>query len=86
MTTAKSSPLPLPAAFELHVVSKVKRRLLPFLTVCFFVAFLDRVNVGFAALQMNIQLGLTPRVFGFGAGLFFLGYFLFEIPRSCFIT
>jgi len=50
------------------------------------VAFLDRVNVGFAALQMNIQLGLTPRVFGFGAGLFFLGYFLFEIPRSCFIT
>ena len=82
MTTTKSSPLLLPAAFELHVVSKVKRRLLPFLIVCFFVAFLDRVNVGFAALQMNTQLGLTPRVFGFGAGLFFLGYFLFEIPSN----
>ena len=82
MTITKSSPLPPPAAFELQVAGKVKRRLLPFLIVCFFVAFLDRVNVGFAALQMNIQLGLTPRVFGLGAGLFFLGYFLFEIPSN----
>ena len=82
MTTTKSSPLPPLTAFELHVVSKVKRRLLPFLIACFFVAFLDRVNVGFAALQMNIQLGLTPRVFGLGAGLFFLGYFLFEVPSN----
>jgi MFS transporter, ACS family, tartrate transporter len=82
MTTTERSPLPPPAAFELHVVSKVKRRLLPFLIACFFVAFLDRVNVGFAALQMNVQLGLTPRAFGLGAGLFFLGYFLFEIPSN----
>src|SRR6185437_7046293 len=81
MTIAQSSP-PMSAAFELRVLTKVKRRLLPFLMACFFVAFLDRVNVGFAALQINAKLGLTPRVFGLGAGLFFLGYFLFEIPSN----
>jgi ACS family tartrate transporter-like MFS transporter len=50
--------------------------------VCFFIAFLDRVNVGFAALQMNEDLGFSARIYGLGAGLFFIGYFLFEVPSN----
>jgi MFS transporter, ACS family, tartrate transporter len=60
----------------------VRRRLLPFMVLCFFIAFLDRVNVGFAALQMNQDLGFNPTVYGFGAGVFFVGYFLFEVPSN----
>ena len=65
-----------------RTVSKVRWRLLPFLFLCLFIAFLDRVNVGFAALQMNQDLGFTPEIYGFGAGLFFIGYFLFEVPSN----
>ena len=57
-------------------------RLLPFLFVCYFVAYLDRVNVGFAKLQMNSALGLSEAAYGFGAGLFFISYFLFEVPSN----
>jgi MFS family permease len=57
-------------------------RLLPFLVLCFFIAFLDRVNVGFAALTMNKELGLTAEMYGFGAGIFFFGYFIFEVPSN----
>ena len=57
-------------------------RLIPFLTLCYVVAFLDRVNVGFAALTMNKELGLTAEMFGFGAGIFFFGYFMFEVPSN----
>ena len=64
------------------VIGKVRWRVLPFLILCFFIAFLDRVNVGFAALQMNGDLGFTPEVYGLGAGLFFIGYFFFEIPSN----
>ncbi|NEU14342.1 MFS transporter [Methylobacterium sp. BTF04] len=64
------------------VPRKVLWRLLPFLMLCYFVAFLDRVNVGFAALTMNRDLGLSAAVYGFGAGVFFLGYFLFEVPSN----
>jgi MFS family permease len=53
-----------------------------FLATMYFVAYLDRVNVGFAALQMNAALGLSSQVFGTGAGIFFLGCFLFEIPSN----
>ena len=56
--------------------------LIPFLTLCFVVAILDRVNVGFAALTMNKELGLTAEMFGFGAGIFFFGYFIFEVPSN----
>jgi len=63
-------------------VRKAARRLIPFLFVCYLVNFLDRVNVGFAALQMNDDLGLTPAIFGAGAGIFFIGYLLFEIPSN----
>jgi len=62
--------------------AKVNRRLLPFLFLLYIVCFLDRVNVGFAALQMNHDLGLSPAVYGFAAGVFFLGYVLFEVPSN----
>ena len=63
-------------------VRKAARRLIPFVFLCYLVNFLDRVNVGFAALQMNEDLGLTPAIFGAGAGIFFIGYLLFEIPSN----
>lgn len=61
---------------------KVAARLIPFLGVLYFFAFLDRVNVGFAALTMNADLGLSAQVFGLGAGIFFVGYVLFEVPSN----
>ncbi len=64
------------------VIRKVTRRLVPFLVACFFSAYLDRVNVGFAALTMNKELGFSPEFFGWGAGVFFLGYCLFEAPSN----
>ena len=67
---------------ETRTVGKVMWRLLPFLIVCYFVAFLDRVNVSFAKLQMNQALGLNDAAFGFGAGLFFVAYFLLEVPSN----
>ncbi len=65
-----------------QAVAKAFRRILPFIFVCYVVSYLDRTNVGFAALTMNKDLGLTAEQFGFGAGLFFIGYFLFEIPSN----
>ena len=64
------------------IISKVMWRLIPFIFVCYVVSYLDRINVGFAALTMNQDLGLTATQFGLGAGLFFLGYFSFEIPSN----
>ncbi|GEP10186.1 MFS transporter [Methylobacterium gnaphalii] len=64
------------------LMRKVSWRLLPFLMLCYFVAYLDRVNVGFAALTMNRDLGLSAEAYGFGAGIFFFGYFLFEVPSN----
>ena len=58
---------------------KAARRLIPFLILCFLVAYLDRINVGFAALTMNKELGLTAEMFGFGVGIFFFGYFIFSL-------
>jgi ACS family tartrate transporter-like MFS transporter len=60
----------------------VSRRLLPFLFLLYILSFLDRVNVGFAALEMNRDLGFGPTVYGWGAGIFFLGYGLFEVPSN----
>jgi D-galactonate transporter len=67
---------------ERRTLAKVTLRLVPFLIVCYFVAYLDRVNVGFAALTMNQDLGITASAFGFGAGIFFFSYFLFEVPSN----
>ncbi|MEP6916913.1 MAG: MFS transporter [Acidobacteriota bacterium] len=69
-------------ALEARTIAKVTRRLVPFLITCYFVAFLDRVNVGFAALTMNHDLGLSASQYGFGAGVFFLTYFFFEVPSN----
>jgi ACS family tartrate transporter-like MFS transporter len=69
-------------AVEIRTIAKVTGRLVPFLIVCYFVAYLDRVNVGFAALTMNQDLGLSQTAFGFGAGIFFIAYFLFEVPSN----
>jgi ACS family tartrate transporter-like MFS transporter len=70
------------AAVSERAIRRVRRRLIPFLALLYFVAYLDRVNVGFAALQMNAALGLSPLEYGRGAGIFFLGYFLFEVPSN----
>ncbi len=61
---------------------KITRRIMPFLISLFIVAFIDRVNVSYANLEMSRDMGFTSEVFGFGAGIFFFGYFLFEIPGS----
>jgi MFS transporter, ACS family, tartrate transporter len=61
---------------------KVTLRLIPFLFLLYIVAWLDRVNVGFAGLQMNADLGFSSAAFGFGSGVFFLGYCLFEVPSN----
>jgi ACS family tartrate transporter-like MFS transporter len=63
-------------------IRKASLRLIPFLVLCYAVSFLDRVNVGFAALAMNEDLGFTPEVFGLGAGIFFVGYILCEVPSN----
>src|ERR1700733_7605274 len=72
-------------SIESRTIRKVSARLIPFLIVCYFIAYLDRVNVGFAALTMNKALGLTATMFGFGAGIFFLTYFIFEVPSNLFL-
>lgn len=68
--------------FGRAVLRKVAWRLIPLLCVLYFFAFLDRVNVGFAALTMNADLGLSAAAFGVGSGIFFLGYVLFEVPSN----
>ncbi|UPK35537.1 MFS transporter [Bradyrhizobium sp. 186] len=70
------------AELEARVLRKVTLRIVPFVMLLYFIAFIDRVNIGFAALTMNKDLGFSPTVFGFGAGIFFLGYFLFEVPSN----
>jgi ACS family tartrate transporter-like MFS transporter len=69
---------------ELPVIAlrKITWRLIPFLFLLYVIAWLDRVNVGFAGLEMNADLGFSSTVFGFGSGIFFLGYCLFEIPSN----
>lgn len=69
-------------AQETAIYRKIARRILPLLFAGYFLAILDRVNVGFAKLQMAGDLGLSDAVYGFGAGVFFFGYFLFEVPSN----
>ncbi len=65
-----------------EVLAKVRRRLIPFLLLLYVAAYLDRINVGFAAIEMKKDLGFSDTVYGLGAGLFFIGYFLFEVPSN----
>jgi len=76
------SVTPAPSLVEQGAIRKITWRLIPFLMLLYFVAFLDRINVGFAALTMNKDVGLTSQMFGLGAGIFFLGYFAFEVPST----
>ncbi len=73
---------PIDPTLEARVIGKLRRRILPFVMLLYFVSFLDRVNVGFAALGMNRAIGLTSAMFGLGSGLFFVSYFLFEVPSN----
>jgi D-galactonate transporter len=81
-TVINPGAAPLSAGAEEDLYRKVTLRLVPFLMVCYLVAYLDRVNVGFAKLQMLQDLGFSDTVYGLGAGIFFLGYFLFEVPSN----
>jgi sugar phosphate permease len=74
---------PSPAeALERRVMRRITWRLIPFLMICYFVAYLDRVNISFAALQMNKDIGLSASSYGLGAGLFFVTYCLLEVPSN----
>src|ERR1700688_2410976 len=70
------------AELEMRVLRKITLRIVPFVMLLYFIAFIDRVNIGFAALTMNNDLGFSPTVFGFGAGIFFIGYALFQVPAN----
>jgi Sugar phosphate permease len=86
--TSATSAYIVPAASAGHneqskkVFNKIALRLLPFLVLCYFAAFLDRVNVGFAALTMREDIGLSATAYGLGSGIFFLSYFIFEVPSN----
>src|ERR1700751_800179 len=67
---------------EISTVRAISWRLIPFLVLAYFFSYLDRVNLGFAALTMNAELKFTPLIFSWGAGIFFIGYFLFEVPSN----
>ncbi|WP_322101916.1 MFS transporter [Paraburkholderia sp. J41] len=77
-----STSLPHDQGTRRVLYAKVAMRLVPLLIVCYIVAYLDRINVGFAKLQMQDDLGFSDAVYGFGAGIFFIGYFLFEVPSN----
>ena len=77
-----TSPFTADTALEGSTIRRITLRLVPFLIVCYVVSFLDRVNVGFAALQMNHDLGFSNTIYGWGAGIFFVGYFLLEVPSN----
>jgi ACS family tartrate transporter-like MFS transporter len=67
---------------ETSTIRAISWRLIPFLVLAYFLSYLDRVNLGFAALTMNKELNFSPTVFSRGAGIFFIGYFLFEVPSN----
>jgi len=70
------------APFEIKTIHKLRMRIIPFVFVLYIISFLDRINIGFAALTMNKELAITSKQFGLVAGIFFFGYFLFEIPSN----
>src|SRR6187401_2460290 len=77
-----SAPLTSEDARRAAVIARVNRRIIPFAFICYVVAYIDRVNIGFAARELQQDLGLSATEYGLGAGLFFLGYCLFEIPSN----
>jgi D-galactonate transporter len=81
-TSVSPPPTAVDQQRENAVFRKVVLRIVPFLMLCYVVSYLDRVNVGFAKLQMSSDLGFSEAAFGLGAGLFFIGYFIFEVPSN----
>ncbi len=77
-----TSPAMVLADIETRTIRKLRTRIIPFIFVLMVIAFLDRINIGFAALTMNKELALTSQQFGFLSGIFFFGYFIFEIPSN----
>ena len=73
---------PRPPASEAATYSKITWHLMPYLFMCYMLAYVNRVNVGFAKIQMQQDLGMSDAVYGLGAGIFFIGYFLFEVPSN----
>src|ERR1700755_2738661 len=84
MSQTATTAMPSAAKSELEksTIRAISWRLIPFLVLAYFLAYLDRVNLGFAALTMNAELNFSPTVFAWGAGIFFIGYFLFEVPSN----
>lgn len=80
--THQDPDVPLTDAEGEVLLKRVLRRIVPFIFICYVISYLDRTNVGFAAITMNKDLGLTATMFGWAAGLFFFGYFIFEIPSN----
>lgn len=76
-STPRTTAVPLDA-----IVARTFRRFVPFLMVCYVVAYLDRVNIGFAKIAMSADIGLSELAYGLGAGIFFIGYFLCEVPSN----
>ena len=70
------------SALEARTMRSVSWRLMPFLLAAYVICYIDRVNIGFAALQMNKAVGIDPKTFGLGAGIFFIGYFILEVPSN----
>jgi MFS transporter, ACS family, tartrate transporter len=67
---------------ETSTMRRVSWRLMPFLLLAYLICYIDRVNIGFAALQMNKAVGIDPKTYGLGAGIFFVGYFFLEVPSN----
>jgi ACS family tartrate transporter-like MFS transporter len=77
-----ASPAPAPSTIEATTIRKLQTHIIPFVLVLFIIAVLDRNNIGFAALTMNKELAISSEQYGFIAGIFFFGYFIFEIPSN----
>ena len=81
-TTTISAAGAAKSELETSTIRAISWRLIPFLVLAYFFSYLDRVNLGFAALTMNAELKFSPTVFAWGAGIFFIGYFIFEVPSN----
>jgi ACS family tartrate transporter-like MFS transporter len=81
-TTTIAAPGSARSELETSTIRAISWRLIPFLVLAYFFSYLDRVNLGFAALTMNAELKFSPTVFAWGAGIFFIGYFIFEVPSN----
>src|SRR6201993_3312734 len=77
-----SAPAVAPSAIEATTIRKLRTHIIPFVFVLFVINFVDRINIGFAALTMNKELAITSQQFGLLSGIFFWGYFIFEIPSN----